>query len=75
MNPPYGLPYEPPLDRPRASDMFSFGVLLVQALTGDFTARPDALLARLGDAERGLLNQLLQKDPSKRCCCCACVAV
>ena len=34
----------------RASDMFSFGALLAQALTGDFSARPDALLPRLGDA-------------------------
>lgn len=50
----------------RASDMFSFGVLLAQALAGDFTAKPEALLARLGDAERKLLKGLLHLDPSRR---------
>ena len=43
----------------RASDMFSFGALLAQALTGDFSTRPDALLPRLGDAERALTKEVL----------------
>jgi serine/threonine protein kinase len=50
----------------RASDIYSFGVLLVQALAGDFTKGSEALLARVGDAERGLLKQLLHPDPSRR---------
>ncbi len=66
---------KPDGEHSRASDMFSFGVLLVQVLTGDFTGRPEVLLARLGDTERGLLKQLLRQDPSKRYDACVCVIV
>ena len=50
----------------RSSDMYSFGVLLAQSLVGDFTQGLNALLPRLGGAERSLVNQLLHQDPSKR---------